>query len=65
MEKKKQSTLSIVVEDFILREIELFRRAQMRRTGHLSRSNAIRMLVSRGLDAISAEQPEKDGQAQA
>ena len=56
--KSKQVTLSLACEKFLLDAVEQFRREHMRRTGHMSRSNAIRMLVSRGLDAISAEQPE-------
>jgi len=57
-QQPKKTILSVVLENFILTEIENFRREHMRRTGHMSRSGAIRILVNRGLESFGAEQPE-------
>ena len=57
MERKKRSQLvvSILLEEFLLTKIEAYRRACMRRSGHMSRSAAVRHLVDLGLEAVAAD----------
>lgn len=49
-----KKTLSVVLEGFLLEEIERFRHERLRRSGHLSRSGAVRLLVARGLEGYGA-----------
>ena len=48
-------TLSIVIEDFLVDDVESFRQKQIKYSGYLSRSRAIRMLIAKGLEAVADE----------
>jgi len=55
MEKKRnQVIVTVLLEKFILEKVEGYRRACVRRSGHMSRSAAVRHLVHRGLEAVAA-----------
>jgi hypothetical protein len=46
---RNQIIVSVLFEEFLLDKVEGFRRACMQRSGHMSRSAAVRHLVDRGL----------------
>jgi hypothetical protein len=48
-------TVSLVIEDFLLDEIEKFRGQQMKYSGHMSKSRAMRILLAKGLEAVEEE----------
>ncbi len=52
----KSITVSIVIDAKIEKRIEDFRKKQMNYVGNLSRSLAVRMLVSRGLEVVAEEE---------
>ena len=55
----EKQTVTMTMENFFLRKIERFRQEQMRRSGHISRSGAIRILVNLGLEFLEAKGSEK------
>ena len=57
----EKETISIVMERFLLEEVERFRRERLERSGHLSRSGAVRILVARGLEVMDAAERRRAG----
>ncbi len=53
---RKQRVIPLVLEEFLVLRIEAFRQKLMKKSGHMSRSAAIRFLVDRGLDAVNGEE---------
>ena len=56
-----KETISIVMERFLLDEVERFRRERLEHSGHISRSGAVRILVARGLEVVDSDERRRVG----
>lgn len=61
--KAQQKVMCLVLEDFLWQKVESFRQSRMAKTGYISRSGAVRILVDRALAAFSEDGDEKKDSA--